>query len=325
MRAFAIFLGACLCAACAPKKEVTRAEPPPAPPVAAAPQKWSEWAALAVQQAPARDQIRDRYRYVRELDVTDVSNFRYLSYRPSDRKEIVGFAMTNRGSEHINPRGLDDKGAMRIFTFLFPDRARENIYLTVNDDVNLTGRFSHDNMYREVHFFPRVQLPTVEVVPDSAKLKVTLPTGEPVLFDARNMEIVGGVLQEEPIDFNRNRYQRRNPGLRYTGQHMIITVEQRGEAPRREKIWGQTKHATVYYPAKYAKPCRISPRHIWDQSPKPGDSDPKLTMLHPNDASLFNTIEKQCGWDMTDLALAAAAGPGMPLRASTGTSQNTFQ
>ena len=39
----------------------------------------------------------------------------------------------------------------------FADRARENIHLAISDDVDLSGRDSHDNMFREWHFFPRHQ------------------------------------------------------------------------------------------------------------------------------------------------------------------------
>ncbi|MCP5429964.1 MAG: hypothetical protein H6962_07020 [Chromatiaceae bacterium] len=136
---------------------------------------------------------------------------------------------------------------------MFADRARENIHLAVNDDVKISGRFSHDNMFRELHFFPRRQLPSLEIDHANGLLKVTLPTGEPVLFDQHSMELVGGALKEAPIDFNSSRYARHNPEVRYQGDYIAITVAQRGEAPRRASVWGQTKQAEVYYPAKYKK------------------------------------------------------------------------
>lgn len=317
MRVFAICLGVCLIAACAPVTDTTRRDPEPPPPPFEAPPRWDPWAALAAKVPPARDLIREPYRYVRDIDVVPgTPGFRYLSYQPSDLKSIVGFTLTNRGSSRVNPKGLQKTGAMRIYTFQFPDRARENIHVAINDDVDISGRFSHDNMYRELHFFPRLQLPAVERGDGGKTLTVTLPTGEPVLFDVRTKEIVGGVLREDPIDFHRDRYQRRNPGVHYQGDYMLITVAQRGEAPRRASVWGQTKYAEVHYPAKYAKPCRISPRHLWDQRPKRGDTDPTLIMLHATDAALFAAIEKQCHWDLTRLAMAASRGLGVPVSAS---------
>ena len=65
------------------------------------------------------------------------------------------------------------------------------------------------------------------------------------------------------------------------------------------------KLAEVHYPAKYSKTCKLSPEHIWDQRPKPGDKDPKLTMLHRTDDELFSVIERRCGWDPSTLRKAA--------------------
>jgi hypothetical protein len=168
-------------------------------------------------------------------------------------------------------------------------------------------------MFREMHFFPRNQLPALHIDHANGLLAVTLPTGEPVLFDQDSMELVGGALIEAPIDFNRSRHQRRNPEVRYQGKYLAITVAQRGEAPRRARVWGQTKYAEAHYPAKYRKACRLSPKHIWDQRPKPGDNDPKLTMLHKTDAELFATIERQCGWDLS------ALGPSAPVLVEAST------
>ena len=89
--------------------------------------------------------------------------------------------------------------------------------------------------------------------------------------------------------------------MRYQGKYLVITVAQRGEAPRRAKVWGQTKFAEIHYPAKYSKRCRISPKHFWDQRPKRGDTDPKLTMLHQSDNEVFAMVERHCGWNLAEL------------------------
>lgn len=260
---------------------------------------------LAESTAPERDAIRERHRYDRSIKATRIDGLRYYFYEPDRQRSVVGFAFQNAGSPTVNPVGLRKAGARREYAFMFADRARENIYLAVNDDVKQSGRFSHDNMFRELHFFPRRQLPALHIDHARGQLKVTLPTGEPVLFDKDTMEVVGGALRERPIDFNRSRHQRRNPQVRYQGDFLAITVAQRGEAPRRAKVWGQTKVAEVHYPAKYAKPCRLSPKHIWDQRPKPGDNDPTLNMLHKSDAQLFAMIERRCGWDLSALKRAS--------------------
>ena len=266
------------------------------------------WLALAEQAVPSRDAVREHYRYTGGLRYTQNPELMYHFYTSKGSEQITGFTLTNNGSPRINPRGAGHGGASRTFDFLFADRAREDIHLMVSDDVNLSGRYSHDNMFRELHFFPRNQLPSIVKTADGKRLKVVLPTGEEVYFDAWSKEIVSGVLSESPIDFTRDRHQRHNPEIDYHGHNLMITVAQRGEAPRRASVWGKTKFAEVRYPAKYQRACRLSPGLIWDQKPKAGDHDPKLTMLYPTDAALFDTIEQQCGWDLSALRLAATKG-----------------
>lgn len=299
-----IMLGlAAMLAACLPMQKPDTPEPPV---TRAKPQRFDGLAMLASVVAPERDAIREPHRFDRAIRATDIDGLRYFFYRPGDQRSVVGFSFLNDGSPKVNPVGLKKKGARREYAFMFADRARENIHLTINDDVKLSGRFSHDNMFREMHFFPRKQLPTLQVLVGEGLLKVTLPTGEPVLFDRDTMEVVDGALVEGPIDFNRSRHLRHNPEVRYTGQYIAITVAQRGEAPRRAKVWGQTKFAEVHYPARYPnRRCKLSPKFIWDQRPKPGDNDPTLRMLHKTDDELFAVIEKQCGWNLAELKPAS--------------------
>ena len=304
MRKLAIIGISLFVAACGPMQQATVSEKNNGTPVKKH-QRFNGLAKLAEESPPERDGIREPFRYDRSIGATEIDGLRYFFYEPDRRRNVVGFSFLNDGSTTINPAGLKRKEtrqkARREYAFHFADRARENIYLAINDDVKISGRFSHDNMFRELHFFPRRQLPSMEVDHSQGVLEVTLPTGEEVLFDQDTMEVVGGALQEGPIDFNRSRHRRRNPDVRYQGDFLAITVAQRGEAPRRAKVWGQRKFAEVHYPAKYKKSCKLSPRHIWDQKPKPGDNDPKLTMLHKSDAELFTVIERRCGWDLSQL------------------------
>ena len=289
-----------LVAACMPVKEPPPAPEPP-PESATRPAPFDGLTVLSETAEPERDKIRERHRYDRAIKPTTLDGVRYYFYDPGQGRAVVGFAFLNTGSPKVNPVGLRKPGARREYAFLFADRARENIYLAINDDVKLSGRFSHDNMFREVHFFPRRQLPSLNIDHARGLLRVTLPTGEPVVFDRQSMEIVDGVLEERPIDFNASRYQRRNPQVGYKGDYLAITIAQRGEAPRRAKVWGQTKLAEAHYTAKYSKPCQLSPAYIWDQKPKPGDNDPTLNMLHASDEALFRVVERQCKWDLSAL------------------------
>jgi hypothetical protein len=306
MRAFLIAVLILLLVGCAGTPDqpspTSRVEPPP---VKQTP-RFDGLAELADASAPERNAIRKQHRYDRSIKPTSLKGLRYYFYEPEDARAIVGFALQNTGSPKINPVGLEKPGARREFAFLFADRARENIHLAINDDVKLSGRFSHDNMFRELHFFPRNELPSARIDHARGLIEVRLPTGELVEFDQATKELVGGVLVESPVDFNRSRHQRRNPQVRYQGDYLAITVAQRGEAPRRAKVWGQTKFAEVHYPARYDKPCKLSPSFIWDQKPKPGDTDPTLRMKYPTDGELFAMIERRCGWNLASLKESAA-------------------
>ncbi len=303
MRKLGIIFSVVVFAGCAGVEKLPDDEQATTPP-SHRPSPFDGLAMLAQQTGPERSAIREPFRYDRSIKPTSIDGLRYFFYAPDAARSVVGFALQNTGSPRINPVGLKRKGARREYAFMFADRARENIHLAVNDDVKLSGRFSHDNMFRELHFFPRTQLPALAIDHNKGQLKVTLPTGEPVLFAQDSMELVGGALIESPVDFNRSRHQRRNPEVRYQGDYLAITVAQRGEAPRRAKVWGQTKYAEAYYPARYSKPCRLSPKHIWDQRPKRGDTDPTLNMLHRSDAEVFAVIERQCGWNLSQLKKA---------------------
>ena len=254
---------------------------------------------LSRRAEPARDQVRNAYRYDRTITMGRIPGVRLYTYEPDGREQVVGFALTDRDGERINRRGREGKGSKREYLFQFPDRAREEIALLVSDDVALSKRYSYDNMFRELYFFPRRQLPSLERKAD--RFEVRLPTGEPVVFDAATAEVVGGVLKEQPIDFSRNRHTRHNPRIDYDGKGLMITVAQRGEAPRRANVWGQTKRAEVRFPAQYTKACYMSPALLWDQRPKKGDTDPRLTWRMKSDEAVYELVEKRCGWNLKAL------------------------
>jgi hypothetical protein len=287
-------------------------EPPPAPVQEARPQPRAQpdsFTLLARHAEPERDAIREAFRYDRRLAMTEIDGLRYYFYDEGGRRDMVGFAFINAGSPTVNPVGLKKSGPRREYAFFFADRARENIHLAINDDVRVSGRYSHDNMFREWHFFPRRQLPALAV--DDETLDVTLPTGERVRFDRRTKEIRDGVLDESPIDFNPSRHQRVNPRVAYRGDYLAITVAQRGEAPRRASVWGRRKFAEAHYPSRYAKPCRLSPARLWDQRPKPGDSDPRLVSLHRTDEGVLREVERACGWNLDALRSPSRPTPMM--------------
>lgn len=288
----AVLLGGCN----TPQPRETASAPAIAKPI---PKRMDMAGQLSDRVIPERDLVRDTYRYERTITMGRVPGVRLYTYDPEGRERPVGFALIDRGSPRSNPRGLRGNGAQREFLFQFPDRAREETALVVSDDVALSGRYSHDNMFREMYFFPRRQLPSLQR--RGSQFEVRLPTGEPVIFDATTAEVVEGVLAAEPIDFNRDRHARKNPRISYQGEGLVITVAQRGEAPRRAVVWGQKKRAEVRYPARYRESCFISPSLLWDQRPKRGDTDPRLTWRVHSDAEVYELVEARCGWNLDAL------------------------
>ena len=92
--------------------------------------------------------------------------------------------------------------------------------------------------------------------------------GEKAVFDAKNKEILGGVLAETgPIDMSPDRFARKFARLRYTGQGIMVRSDQRGESPRSAEVWGQKLTATVVWGSKT---CKLSPADIWQQAPQEG-------------------------------------------------------
>ena len=171
----------------------------------------------------------------------------------------------------------------------------------ITDNVAISGRYSHDNMFRELEFFPRTYLPSFQRSANGEQISVLLPTGEEVRFSASERVITGGVLSEQPIDMNPSRHQRHHPRVQYHGDFLAITSAQRGDSPRNARVWGQQRYAEIVYPKKYRKPCRVPRGRIWDQRPLQGDRDPRLDMLFRTDKQLFDFVEQACGWDLSEL------------------------
>ena len=83
------------------------------------------------------------------------------------------FSLVNVGDNSIVSR----PDSSRSFSFEYPEQARQNLALQVDDSPNDT--VSH-TMHSVFMFFPRKQLPVVEQL--EATIDVTLPTGEKIIF-----------------------------------------------------------------------------------------------------------------------------------------------
>lgn len=221
-----------------------------------------------------------------------------IGSRPGHLPRVMMFSLTNDGSEKVNPKGLTRKDAHRRWNFQFVDQARESLYMVVRDQP-FSGRDSHTNMQTEIHLFPRKYIPSVKDLGEH--YQVVLSTGEQMLFDKNSREVISGPFKESPIDYDQDRFKRKNPLIHYEGEGLMIKISQRGENPRYEEVWGQKKMATVSFPSKYSKPCQLRPSLLWDHRKIKGEDTPSLMPLYKTDEDLYKIVERECKWDLKSL------------------------
>lgn len=213
------------------------------------------------------------------------------------REEIIGFDITNKGSPRINPYAANFTGSQkseRTYKFEFQQRARQGINLEIFETANPSGRISHWFMHSAIYFFPRKILPAVEYIEAESILKVTLPTNEVVNFSSINKEIVSGVLQETAVmDNNTNRYNRQFAKINYSGNGVMVRIDQRGGTPESEFVFGTRlkKFATITYKGKT---CKVSAPKLWNQDNAGNET---AYLLYSSDEEFAQKILKdECGW-----------------------------
>ncbi|MDX1654245.1 MAG: hypothetical protein R3310_03415 [Candidatus Competibacteraceae bacterium] len=213
--------------------------------------------------------------------------------------KIIGFSLTNTGSDRVNPTGPRMAGGVpkREYRFRFRQRARQNIFLQVHEFAIPNGRDSETSMYSSLYFFPRKVLPSVRLL-EGQGIEVTLPTGEKVVFDQDTKEIIKGVLDEyAPIDTSPNRHARHFARVAYRGKGVLIRINQRGETPETEYIWGRSvaKFAEISY---RGRSCKVRANKLWYQDQDRGSP----YFLYPTDEEFRDKILiPECGWPDVEL------------------------
>lgn len=157
--------------------------------------------------------------------------------------KVIGFDLTNDGGNEIVPTGCaqdsdsNECQATREFEFEFKDQAKQNMVMIVTD-------FPSDSLSKMMHgwffFFPRKVAPRAEYSEDKSQIIMTLPTDEKVYFDAASKQIIGGVLEEGPIDLGPSRHSRKFPLIRYKGYGTVLRINARGQDARLGN-WNRTK------------------------------------------------------------------------------------
>jgi len=238
---------------------------------------------------------RDALRHPKKVTPLTVKSQRHVNLIYDRSNSLIGFSFANVGSPNINPHG--GRGAASVprreFSFKYPQRARQGIHMEVYEFAIPNGRDSHTAMHSSLYFFPRRVLPSFGFENGSRHLKVVLPTGEPVLFDRMTKEIVAGVLREDgPIDRNRNRRNRKFARLSYRGQGVMVRINQRGEVPESEYLWGKRvpKYAVIQ---NGDRTCKVRAKKLWHQGYGKGSN----YFLYPTDEGFRRKIlVGECGW-----------------------------
>ncbi|MEE4376796.1 MAG: hypothetical protein V2J55_04685 [Candidatus Competibacteraceae bacterium] len=238
---------------------------------------------------------RDALRQPKKVTPLTVKSQRHVNLIYDRTANLIGFSFANLGSPKTNPHGSRGAASVprREFAFKYPQRARQGIHMEVYEFAIPNGRDSHTAMHSSLYFFPRRVLPTYDFDNGGRRLKVVLPTGEPVIFDGATKEIVAGVLQEDgPIDNNRNRRARQFAQLSYRGQGVVVRIDQRGEVPESEYLWGKRvpKYAEIQ---NGDRTCKVRASKLWYQ----GNGKGSNYFLYPTDEDFRRKIlVGECGW-----------------------------
>ena len=133
------------------------------------------------------------------------------------------FSFVNVGSNKI----IKKNNSSRTFNFEYPEHARQNIAMQIDDAPNDTA--SH-TLHSYFMFFPRNQLPVLEQMENT--LVVTVANGERIIFNKDSKEIFAGIFQEGPMDVNPERTKAGYADLRYQGRGVILRANSRGQSPQ---------------------------------------------------------------------------------------------
>ncbi len=229
------------------------------------------------------------------------STGRYVSGLSYKRQSLLPngqyeeFEIKNHGPNDI----VKGDEVQRGFEFKFPELARQNIAMMVNDHPN--GTISH-SMHSYFMFFPRNFLPYANVQED--RISVTLPTGEKLEFSKKG-EIVEGVFDEGPVDTGPDRFKRHYADLKYRGKGIILRANARGQMPQTGQF--ESTAIDMEFGIKFSaqvliingstgQRCRRPKTDFWDAT----DKSPILFKF-PSDEEFDEYLKKNCGFGIPQL------------------------
>jgi hypothetical protein len=138
----------------------------------------------------------------------------------------IGEVEVQRGSEspQLSSEGFSFSNVSqdkmtRLYSFEYPEQARQNISFTVEDAYESEDGSNYNSLFM---LFPRRFLPRVEQL--TGTLDVTLATGEKMIFQSDSKEIVGGV-------FTDGKTLGQFPDLKYVGKGILLRANSLDESP----------------------------------------------------------------------------------------------
>lgn len=196
-------------------------------------------------------------------------------------KKVKGFGFVNTGGNAvvIEPEQNPGEGPSRIYSFLFKDRARQDMQMWVSDlSDNVIANYRESVFY----FFPRLVLPAIDIdSTNSNRWVVTLPTLETIIVDRVTKVILSGVLKETlPLDTNPEASKRKFAAISYAGKGLILRANMRANSPQLAKT------ATV---TSLGKTCQVPGADVFNQS-----TSGAMTFKFATDASFNTYLLKKC-------------------------------
>lgn len=214
----------------------------------------------------------------------------------SDDDQLISFTVKNETRNKINSSSNDSS---RFYKFKFEERAKQTFMLEIRDDVAITGKISHDYMETNLVFIPRKIVPYIDMTKsDDNHFTIVLPTNEIVNFNLHTREIIGGVIKESPIDFNKSRFIRNFAGIKYSGKGILIRTDRRGGIPNKKHITSfnineRPNEATITYKDKI---CYVDKDLIWKNTL--GDDGKVIFRFASDQDFLDHIINPLCQWNL---------------------------
>jgi hypothetical protein len=225
-----------------------------------------------------------------------------MSVNVDENGDLVEIQFENNSQNAINPR-TSENGSNRQYRFIFEERSKQNIHLSITDDAGLTGLMSSDLLESTIVFIPRKNLPYVEPVQDSQSetctRKIFLPTGEFMILNALTNEIIDGVLKEYPMDMTASRHQRKFAGLEYTGNGIMIRADRRAGTPEHTytQSFNVNENISKAIITRKGKTCLVSKDLIWENTM---NADVGAYFKYSTDQEFLDkVINPICGWGLS--------------------------